>query len=176
MVYWVVSLWLYGRSFDPTWEPFSLPWSNEWLRDPSPLADYPWQERLGIMAERIAPIANTGKLAKPMLSVAGNWDCLVPYRHHAAAYAEAVQKQGAGELHRLYEIQGGNHVDGMLRNSLQGQQPVQPYFEAALYHLEDWVERGKLPPVAGLYERVEDFTDRADELLSVRPENSSSKR
>ncbi|MDQ0189109.1 prolyl oligopeptidase family serine peptidase [Alicyclobacillus cycloheptanicus] len=169
MTYWVVSLWLYGRSLDPEWKPFALAWTNDWLRDPAELADYPWQERAGVVAQRIRPIANTGRLTKPLLSVAGNWDCLIPFVHHAAAYHDLVQRQGAGALHRMYEIEGGNHVDGLLRGDLRGQQPVQPYFEAALYHLENWVERGMEPPASGRYSTVASFTDRVKELLSVHP-------
>jgi pimeloyl-ACP methyl ester carboxylesterase len=167
MIYWVLSLWLYGRSLDPSWEPFAAEWTNDWLRDPSPIADYPWQERLDVLAMKIAPIANSGKLTKPMLSLAGNWDCLVPFQHNALAYADLVEKQGASAHHRMYEIAGGNHVDGMLRSGLHGQQPVQPYFEAALYSLEDWVERGITPPASGRFEQIYAFTDRADELLSM---------
>lgn len=167
MIYWVVSLWLYGRSLDPDWAPFAAEWSNDWLRDPSPIADYPWQERLDVLEERIRPITNSGQLTKPMLSVAGNWDCLVPFRHNALAYANLVEKQGAGQHHRMYEIIGGNHVDGMLRSGLHGQQLVQPYFEAALYYLEDWVERGIAPPMSGKFECIDAFTNRTDELLSA---------
>jgi len=167
MVYWVLSLWLYGRSLDPEWKPFAAEWTNDWLRDASPIADYPWQERLDVLETRIAPIANSGKLTKPLLSVAGDWDCLVPFQHNAAAYADLVEKQGAGLHHRMYEITGGNHVDGMLRSGLQGQQLVQPYFEAALYYLEDWVERGIAPPASGRFERIDEFTEQPDQLLSM---------
>lgn len=167
MVYWVVSLWLYGRSLDPDWTPFAAEWSNEFLRDASFLADYPWEERQDVLAARIDPIANSGRLTKPMLSVAGNWDCLIPFVHHARAYAELVANQGAGTQHRLYEIAAGNHVDGMLRSNLRGQQPVQPYFEAALYHLEEWVEHGVRPPASGCYEYIDQFTHKSNELLSA---------
>jgi len=167
MIYWVVSLWLYGRSLDPDWAPFAAEWTNDWLRDPSPIADYPWQERIAVLEARIAPIANSGKLTKPMLSVAGDWDCLVPFQHNALAYADLVEKQGAGLHHRMYEIARGNHVDGMLRSGRQGQQLGQPYFEAALYYLEDWVERGIAPPASGRFEEIGAFTDKASELLSM---------
>lgn len=157
MVYWVLSLWLYGRSIDSEWAPFQADWSNDWLRDPSPIADYPYQERSGILKERIAPLQNTGGIQKPLLSVAGNWDCLLPFQNHALAYADLVRSAGKEALHRMYEIDRGNHVDGMLRTQLDGQQPVQPYFEACLHHLEQWVEQGATPPASGCYEQVSAF-------------------
>ncbi|MBX6353935.1 MAG: prolyl oligopeptidase family serine peptidase [Thermoflavifilum sp.] len=159
LAYWVVSLWLYGRNLDPAWEPFAADWSNDWLQDPCALAAYPWRDRLDIVAERVATFANTGNIGKPLLSVAGNWDCLVPFRHHAAAYREAVAAQGKAHLHRMYEVEAGNHVDGMLRMACGAQQPVQPFYEAALYHLERWVEQSVEPPASGLYRRVTDFWD-----------------
>ncbi|WAH36170.1 alpha/beta hydrolase family protein [Alicyclobacillus dauci] len=165
MLYWLVSLWLYGRNLDPTWAPFQAEWSNDWLTDPDPIANYPWSERRDIVGERIQPIANTGQLTKPLLSVAGNYDCLTPYRYHADAYAKLVNATGSGQHHRMYEINRGNHVDGLLRSKLAGQQPVQPFYEAALYALEDWVERGILPPKSGLYDDINEFTKRRD-LLS----------
>jgi pimeloyl-ACP methyl ester carboxylesterase len=158
MVYWVLSLWLYGRNLDPSWAPFASGWSNDWLRDPSPLCNYPWQERMDILAERINPIANSGRLEKPLLSVAGNWDCLVPFEHNAAAYARLVDDAGSGEWHRLYEVHGGNHVDGLLRDNRGSQQPVLPFYEASLIHLERWVEDGILPPASGLFEHITQFT------------------
>ncbi len=158
MVYWVVSLWLYGRNLDRQWQPFAVQWSNDWLRDPSFIGKYPWAERMEETASEIDKIANTGCIGKPLLSVAGNWDCLIPFQNHAQAYAELVASQGQADWHRLYEIEAGNHVDAMLRGKRQGQQPVQPFFEAALHHLEAWVEEGVLPPRAGKYTRIEEFS------------------
>lgn len=173
-VYWVVTLWLYGRSLDPEWAPFALDWSSHWLRHPDVLAEYPWQERLALLADRIAPIANTGRLRRPLLSVAGSWDCLIPFRDHAAAYADLVHSAGASQWHRLYEIARGNHVDGLLRLHRSGQQVVQPYFEAALYHLEAWVETGTNPPLSGCFSSIEQFAREPDHLLSVGPAAADS--
>lgn len=161
MFYWLVSLWLYGRNLDVDWPAFKLDWSNDWLRDPSPLA-YPWQARAENLAPRIREIANTGRVGKPLLSLAGNWDCLVSYRHHAAAYATLVQKAGCGGNHRLYEIDRGNHVDGLLRTDPGQQQPVHAYYEASLHYLENWVENKVMPPSSGLYGTIKSFAGELD--------------
>ncbi|CAM3947418.1 tannase/feruloyl esterase family alpha/beta hydrolase [Alicyclobacillus pomorum] len=168
MMYWIVSLWLYGRNLDPDWTPFTAEWDNAWLQDPTPLL-YPWRERQGVLKARIEAIANTGRLTKPLLSVAGNWDCLVPFRHNAQAYASLVAEHGAGAFHRLYEIHRGNHVDGMLRTNRGDQQPVHPYYEAALNYLEHWVEHGVQPPDSGKYETVGAFAANMD-LYTRAPE------
>ncbi|MFC7392008.1 prolyl oligopeptidase family serine peptidase [Scopulibacillus cellulosilyticus] len=156
MTYWVFSLWLYGRNLDPDWEPFKMEWNNDWLRDPSPLI-YPYQEREDILQEHIKKFANDGHLTKPLLSVAGNWDCLITFTYHAKAYNDMVEHEGCSKNHRLYEIPRGNHVDGLLKSNQGKQQTVHPYFEAALYHLEKWAERNILPPESGIYETIESF-------------------
>ncbi|MCY0875874.1 MAG: alpha/beta hydrolase domain-containing protein [Firmicutes bacterium] len=157
--YWVVSLWLYGRNLDPTWAPFAHEWSNDWLQDPSLLSAYPWQERRDYTRDRIAAIANSGSVTKPLLSLAGSYDCLVPYAHHAKAYASLVADAGCAHWHRTYEVARANHVDGMLLQNRDGQQPMQPFYEAALYHLEDWVEEGIDPPDSGLVSDPALFAD-----------------
>ena len=161
-MYWLVTLWLYGRNLDPDWPTFALPWSNDWLHDPSALAAYPAKERASRVASRIRPIANTGHIGVPVLTVAGNWDCLLPFAHHQSAYAGRVAASGCARLHRLYEIDRGNHVDGLLRLDRGDEQPVFPYFEAAFTRLEPWVERGEEPPPGGLYRTVDDLARGAE--------------
>lgn len=166
MLYWIVSLWLYGRNLDPEWSAFDLEWSNDWLQDPSPLV-YPWKERVSELSPRIAKIANNGRLEKPLLSVAGNWDCLISYRYHAYGYATLVADAGFGDQHRMYEIDRGNHVDGLLRTEQGQQQAVHPYYEAALIFLEQWVEKGILPPDSGSYGRIDAFAKNLDLFTNI---------
>jgi pimeloyl-ACP methyl ester carboxylesterase len=166
--YWALTLWLYGRNLDPDWEPFKVEWSSGLIGETSPLARYPWQERREQLSKHIQPLANTGSIGKPLLSVAGNWDCLIPFRHHAQAYADLVQKQGKGSLHRLYEIARGNHVEGLYKENKGEQQTVHPYYEAALYYLEDWVEQNIEPPDSGLYENIDSFAPGKDLFTAKR--------
>ena len=168
MMYWIVSLWLYGVTIDPSWEPFLAEWNNDWLKDPSELADYPIESRSVMIQEKIASISIFGDLQKPLLSIAGNWDCLVPFEHHAKAYERLINSNGNSHLHRLYEIPRGNHVDGLLRTQLGRQQPVQPFYEAAIFHLENWVENGILPPPSASYEHITDFSKEFPLLSSRR--------
>lgn len=165
--YWALTLWLYGRNLDPEWEPFKTEWSDRLIGETSPLTHYPWEDRREYLDERIRPLSNTGSIGKPLLSVAGNWDCLIPFKYHAEAYANLVWGQGRGHLHRLYEIDRGNHVEGLYQGSKGDQQSVHPYYEAAIYYLEEWVERNVMPPASGLYKSVEAFAQGlTDNLLT----------
>jgi pimeloyl-ACP methyl ester carboxylesterase len=163
--YWVVTLWLYGRNFDPGWPSFAAPWDDTWIADPSPLLNgYRFADRRAVVDPRLQPLALSGRLARPLLTVAGDADCLLPFPYQAARYAALVAQAGSGDRHRLYAVVGGNHADGLLREAGSGQQPVLPYFEAALYLLEDWVERHQLPPPSGKVRRVEDLAGGRDLL------------
>lgn len=170
--YWIVSLWLYGHSLDPDWPAFQATWNNDWLKDPRPLGEYPFHERIEIVNERIAPIELTGHISKPLLSVAGNWDCLVPFAFHAKGYEEMVRVAGSGHLHRLYEIMHGNHVDGLLIQDRQRQEPVLPYFEAAVRYLEQWVEDKQEPPTAGSFSSIQSFAGDMNVMSFVTNEES----
>lgn len=166
--YWALTLWLYGRGLDPDWEPFKPEWSNAMIGEKSPLVNYPWQERSEHLRKSIQPFANTGSIGKPLLSVAGNWDCLIPFKHHAKGYADLVGKQGKGNLYRSYEIARGNHVEGLYNEYLGDQQCVHPYYEAALQHLENWVEKSIEPPVSGYYEHIDAFAPGMDLFTAKR--------
>lgn len=149
--YWALTLWLYGAALDPTWSVFQQAWDDRWQWAPSPLADYPAAARRPQLDDAISRFANSGRIGRPLLSLAGEWDCLLPFRNHAAAYQQLVAAQGLGARHRLYGIPGGNHSDGLLHEVGAGQQPMAPYCEAALLLLEQWVEQGALPPPSGRY-------------------------
>jgi acetyl esterase/lipase len=128
---------------------------------------YAWPGRSALVEPRLTPLALTGRLAHPLLTVAGDADCLLPFRHHAARYAALVAEAGYSARHRLYAVVGGNHVDGLLREAGSRQQPVLPYFEAALYLLEDWIEGGTPPPSSGTVEAVDDLAAGRDLLTPV---------
>ncbi len=114
------------------------------------------------------PLYNTGDLTRPLLSVAGNWDCLIPFKYHAEGYASLVKAAGAEEYHRLYEIERGNHVDGLLTQHKGKQQPVHSYYEAALLYLEEWVEQGNKPPDSGSFESIENFYPFYNSLKTIQ--------
>lgn len=104
--------------------------------------------------------ANSGRFSVPLISLHGDRDALIGLPGHGEAYAAAVRSVGRPELHRLYVIQHGNHVDahadGLLDYDCNGKPgdegaadqmvPMQPYVERAFDVLRDWVEQGTAPP------------------------------
>src|SRR5437868_12026195 len=71
----------------------------------------------------VPAIATTGNIGKPLITVAGTMDALLPINLHARAYARAVtaalSEQSDERDHdrhllpayRLYEVQNGNHLE-----------------------------------------------------------------
>jgi len=104
--------------------------------------------------------ANTGRFSVPLISLHGDRDALIGLPGNGEAYDAAVRAVGRPELHRLYMIQNGNHVDthadGTLDYDCNGKPgdesaadqlvPMQPYVERAFDVLRDWVEKGTAAP------------------------------
>ena len=64
------------------------------------------------MRAAVDKVANTGRIGKPLLTLHGTLDTLLPIRVDSDVYARKVAAAGAGALHRYYVIESGNHVDG----------------------------------------------------------------
>ena len=109
-------------------------------------------------------IANSAEFSVPLIEVHGTKDSLVPTNGQGVAYREAVEEFGNPELHRLYLIEDGMHVeymvdfgrvdfdfDGNLADpAVEGEvvktlTPMQGYAMLAMDKLEDWVENGVVP-------------------------------
>jgi fermentation-respiration switch protein FrsA (DUF1100 family) len=95
--------------------------------------------------DAVSPIALTGAIGKPLLSLHGTLDMLLPIGLHADAYVRLVAEAGRGALHRLYRIEGGNHVDGYCDLFAGTLRPMQPWYDSAFEALERWVDDGISP-------------------------------
>lgn len=115
--------------------------------------DYPNRALTTDVAAGLAAFATTGKIKKPLVTVAGTMDALLPIDHHARAYAATVAASRQGHhqhrraQYRLYEVQNGTHIEAY-RNLLSGgTELLQPHAHRAFDLLVDHVERGEpLPP------------------------------
>jgi hypothetical protein len=71
------------------------------------------------IAERVATVATTGKIMRPLITVAGTMDALLPITRGARAYEAAVNGHHRGDNYRLYEVQNGNHIE-TFKNTFPG--------------------------------------------------------
>lgn len=120
--FWEVTLCQWQKRFDPTYDTYG-----------AGLGGYNYHARRSV-AEVDAPlaaVANTGQLRRPLITVAGTMDALLPIDHHARAYQRQVEEASASPrpgrgaerfdrdddwgdrrpAYRLYEVQNGNHIE-----------------------------------------------------------------
>jgi len=99
--------------------------------------------------EAMRGITLTGKLKRPMLSLHGTLDTLLPISLHGDRYAEMVAEQHRSRLHRYYVVENGQHVDGFYSLFPTQIRPILPCYRDAFDALVAWVEQGVEPPASG---------------------------
>jgi hypothetical protein len=158
------SLWgLYSAQF---WEVTQCQWQKR--LDPtystyvSGTGTYVYVDRLSAsdVGANIAAFATTGQIKRPLITVAGTMDGLLPIDVHARAYARKVaaalrrddddRELGPSEEHapayRLYEVQNGNHIE-TFKTTFPQLQFIEPHAQKAFDLLVAKVElAAALPP------------------------------
>jgi hypothetical protein len=157
------SLWgLYNGQF---WEVTQCQWQKR--LDPaydtygSGTGTYNYESRLSSsdVGANFAAFATTGDIQRPLITVAGTMDALLPIDHHARAYARKVaavaedDDHGGGNggdkhrpAYRLYEVQNGNHIE-TFQDTFAQLELIEPHAQRAFDLLVGQVESGAaLPP------------------------------
>lgn len=98
------------------------------------------------MHRAVGRVSLTGRIGKPMITLHGTLDTLLPIATDSDVYARMIDSAGRGGLHRYYTIEGGNHVDGLYDTYPDRLRPILPCYRAAFDALTSWVERGRTPP------------------------------
>jgi len=109
---------------------------------------YNYVARLSVsdVGAQLDAFATTGRIKRPLVTVAGTMDALLPIDHHARAYARKVAAAAKHKHHRgdhdkddddsrpayrLYEVQNGNHIE-----SYQDTPPAFPQLELIEPHAQ----------------------------------------
>ena len=150
--FWEVTLCQWQKRLDPTYDTYT-----------SGTGTYSYVARLSAsnVGANVAAIATTGDIGKPLVTVAGTMDSLLPINLQARGYARAVaaaisQQDDDGKdgqhyrpAYRLYEVQNGNHIETYKDTTpaFPELELIQPHAQRAFELLTDYVERGSdLPP------------------------------
>jgi len=111
--------------------------------------DYNYVARLSAsdVGAQMAAFATTGRIRRPLVTVAGTMDALLPIDHHARAYARKVRAACEEDVaYRLYEIQNGSHLE-TYQDFYPQLELILPHAHRAFELLVDHVERrAALPP------------------------------
>jgi hypothetical protein len=91
--------------------------------------------------DAIGTFAHSGAIEKPLISIAGSKDMLIPPDFHAIGYAKAVAAVGRAHLHRLYIVENATHLDTFTAFGY-GLRAHLPFTWAAFDLLVRTVERG----------------------------------
>jgi hypothetical protein len=150
--YWEVTQCQWQKRLDPTYDTYGPSGTGT--------GDYNYVARLFVsdVGAQMAAFANNGAIQRPLVTVQGTMDALLPINHHGRAYArlvagaqkaQRVNGHGADDLrtaYRLYEVQNGNHIE-TYKDTFSQLEYIEPHAQRAFDVLVDSVERNvPMPP------------------------------
>ncbi|MEV6446815.1 tannase/feruloyl esterase family alpha/beta hydrolase [Amycolatopsis sp. NPDC051716] len=145
-VYWDLTQRIYREEVDPSFDgPLEAGTPFCASGTPSCDADYAYASRPPSVARAVERISLTGRIGKPLLTLHGTLDTLLPITRDSDVYDRMITAAGRGALHRYYRIEGGNHVDGLADAFPDRLRPLGPCFRTAFDALGGWL-RGVRPP------------------------------
>jgi 3HB-oligomer hydrolase (3HBOH) len=140
--YWEVTICQWQKRLDPTYGTYS-----------TGLGNYVFIHRLAAsdVGKNLADIATTGRIRKPLITVVGTMDALLPIDTNARQYARRVAAAANSDgdkapSYRLYEVQNGNHIE-KYKTMFPQLELIQPHAQRAFDLLVGAVEgSAELPP------------------------------
>ncbi|MFF9189365.1 tannase/feruloyl esterase family alpha/beta hydrolase [Streptomyces rochei] len=159
--YWGLTQKIYRAEFDPAYDPRcpgpTAGSTVEEILAPCPSdAAYDYARRPASVHRAVARVALTGRIGKPLITLHGDMDALLPKAADSDVYARMIDARGRGRLHRYYTIAGGTHVDGLYDTYPERLRPILPCFRSAFDALTAWVEQGTAPPADHTVDRPAD--------------------
>ncbi|MBB6629399.1 tannase/feruloyl esterase family alpha/beta hydrolase [Nocardioides sp. KIGAM211] len=161
-VYWDLTQRVYREELDPSYDgdtKAGTPFCPSGT--PSCDADYHYAKR-PVAHRALAKVALTGDIRRPMLTVHGTIDALLPIATDSDVYDRKIKRQGRGALHRYYRIVGGTHVDGLNGEFGDRVRPILPCARAAFTRMVKWVERDVRPPASRTVPRAPEPYDETN--------------
>ncbi|MFD8305813.1 tannase/feruloyl esterase family alpha/beta hydrolase [Streptomyces sp. NPDC059690] len=149
--YWGVTQKIYRAEFDPGYDvgcpgPSAGSTADQILAPCASDAAYDYASRPAAVHRAVARVSLTGRIGRPLITLHGDLDALLPKAADSDVYARMVGASGRGPLHRYYTIQGGTHVDGLYDTYPDRLRPILPCYRSAFDALVSWVEKGTRPP------------------------------
>ncbi|MFD0071353.1 tannase/feruloyl esterase family alpha/beta hydrolase [Streptomyces sp. NPDC127166] len=149
--YWGLTQKLFRAEFDPAYDP-ACPGSTaggtveQILAPCASDAVYDYASRPASVHRAVAKVALTGRIGKPLITLHGDLDTLLPIATDSDVYDRMIDARGRGGLHRYYTVQDGTHTDGLYDTYPDRLRPILPCYRSAFDALTRWVEEGTAPP------------------------------
>jgi len=145
-VYWDLTQRVYREELDPGYDGAQEA-GTPYCQSGTPGCDADYHYRNRPAAHRaLARVALTGDIKRPMITLHGTIDALLPIRTDSDVYHSEIRHHGRAGLHRYYRIVGGTHVDGLNGEYGDRVRPILPCARRAFVRLTDWVESSRRPP------------------------------
>ncbi|MBW3647718.1 MAG: tannase/feruloyl esterase family alpha/beta hydrolase [Actinobacteria bacterium] len=151
-VYWDLTQRIYREAFDPDYDGATRA-GTPFCRTGGPPgtatacdAEYDYASRPQAVKDAVASVSLTGRIGKPMITLHGDLDALLPISTDSDVYATMVADSGRAARHRYYVIEDGNHVDGLVNTQPTTLRPILPCYREAFLRLTEWVTAGAKPP------------------------------
>jgi hypothetical protein len=159
-VYWGLTQKVYRAEFDPDYDP-TCPGASAGATVPELVAPCPsdtaydswFADPTRPVHDALARISLTGAIKRPLLTLHGTLDSLLPISTDSDVYAQMIAERHRDRLHRYYRIEGGNHVDSLVALDPAHLRPMLPCFRTAFDALVGWVEAGQQPPASATVPR-----------------------
>ena len=145
-VYWDLTQRLYREELDPAYDgptQAGTPFCQSGTPDCD--ADYHYASR-PVAHRALAKVALTGDIRRPMITLHGTLDALLPIATDSDVYRPMIRRAGHTAIHRYYRVPDGTHVDGLYAEYGDRVRPILPCARAAFLWLVDWVEDDRRPP------------------------------
>jgi pimeloyl-ACP methyl ester carboxylesterase len=151
LTYWDLTQRIYREEFDPRYDRDAVaedgtpgyPFCQEEANIEGCDANYQYGKRPDRVKDAVRKVSLTGNIGKPMLTLHGTLDVLLPMRLHSNRYRALIENAGKGNRHRYYKIEDGTHVDSYFdrwRQEPTYVRPILPCYWAAFEEIEEWVE------------------------------------
>ncbi|GAA4125977.1 tannase/feruloyl esterase family alpha/beta hydrolase [Knoellia locipacati] len=146
-VYWDLTQRIYREEFDPTFDGDTKA-GTPYCASGTPQcdADYDYASRPQSVKDAIRSVELTGRIRKPLITVHGTMDTLLPIGTDSDVYDRLIDDAGAGALHRYYRVADGTHTDALVPAFPDRLRPLLPCARTGFDLLTAWVEKGMAPP------------------------------
>ncbi|MEU8543899.1 tannase/feruloyl esterase family alpha/beta hydrolase [Streptomyces sp. NPDC048717] len=156
--YWGLTQKIFRAEFDPSYDrdcPGTTAGSTvEQIFAPCASdAGYDYAKRPASVRKAVAKVALTGRIGKPLITLHGDLDTLLPITTDSDVYARMIDDRGRGRMHRYYTVRDGTHVDGLYDTYPDRLRPILPCYRSAFTALRQWVEADVAPPADRVIER-----------------------
>jgi Tannase and feruloyl esterase len=152
VTYWDLTQRIYREEFDPEYDgpaKAGFPFCQDEADIPGCDADYVYEDRPQEVKDAVKKVSLTGDIGKPLLTLHGDLDALLPIRTDSDVYSDLVRDKGHGNMYRYYVIGKGNHVDSYYDDNKEELRPMLPCHRDAFKALVGLIQKGISPPQSG---------------------------